>query len=165
MRTLLALALLTAPLALQLEAQRSPHETVTGTAGSAKITLTYGRPSLKNRDQATMMPAGEVWRMGADAATTLTCDKDLMIGSLSVPAGTYALFAIPGEKTWKLIVNKTAKQWGLDHEANKAEDLGQATMAVTKLTKPVEQLTLAIADGKLKIMWGTTEASVKITTK
>lgn len=112
-----------------------------------------------------MMPAGEVWRIGADAATTLTSDKDLMIGSLSVPAGTYALFAVPGEKTWKLIVNKTAKQWGLDHETNKATDLGQATMAVTKLAKPVEQLTLAIADSKLKIMWGTTEASVKITTK
>jgi hypothetical protein len=165
MRTFLALVLAAAPLAMHLEAQRSPHETVTGTAGAANITLTYGRPSLRTRDQAMMMPPGTIWRIGADDATTLKTDKDIMIGSLAVPAGTYALFAIPGEKSWKLIVNKTAKQWGLDHETNKADDLGQATMAVSKLAAPEEKLTLAIADSKLKIMWGTTEAAVKITTK
>ncbi len=162
MRTLLAFLLMAVPVA----AQRSPHETVTGTAGSAKITVTYGRPSLRGRAMGTeLAPFGKVWRIGADAATTLTTDKDIMLGTLAVPAGTYALFAIPNEKSWKLIVNKKSDQWGLDHDANKAEDLGQTNMAVTKISAPVEQLTLAIADSKLKIMWGTTEAAVKITTK
>ncbi len=162
MRTLVALLLLAAPLA----AQRSPHETITGTAGSAKITVTYGRPSLRGRPLGTeLAPYGKVWRIGADAATTLATDKDIMLGTVSVPAGTYALFAIPGEKTWKLIVNKKADQWGLDHEENKAQDLGQTNMTVTKMAAPVEQLTLAIADGKLKIMWGTTEAAVTIAAK
>lgn len=100
-----------------------------------------------------------------DAATTLTTDQPITIGTLAVSAGTYALFAIPNEKSWKLIVNKTADQWGLDHEKNKGEDLGQTSMTVTKLSAPVEQLTLAVQEGELKIMWGDTQASVKITTK
>jgi len=162
MRTLVTLLLLAAPLA----AQRSPHETVTGTAGAAKITVTYGRPSLRGRALGTeLAPYGKVWRIGADAATTLTTDKDITLGTLAVPAGTYALFAIPAEKSWKLIVNKKSDQWGLDHEENKAQDLGQTNMTVTKIAAPVEELTLAIADSKLKIMWGATEAAVTIKTK
>jgi len=162
MRTLLAFLLLAAPLA----AQRSPHETVTGTAAQAKITVTYGRPSLKGRAMGTeLAPYGKVWRIGADAATTLTTDKNIMLGTLAVPAGTYALFAIPGEKSWKLIVNKKSDQWGLDHEENKAQDLGQTNMMVTKMSAPVEQLKVAVADNMLKIMWGVTEAAVKITSK
>jgi len=161
MRTLFAFLLL----ALPATAQRSPHETITGTASGANITVTYGRPSLKGRSLAQLEPAGQVWRIGADKATTLTTDKPITMGTLSVPAGTYALFAIPNEKSWKLIVNKKSDQWGLDHEDNKSEDLGQTAMAVTSLPAPLEQLTLAVQDGQLKIMWGTTQAAVKITSK
>ncbi|MDQ6675712.1 MAG: DUF2911 domain-containing protein [Acidobacteriota bacterium] len=159
MRTLLAFVLLATPLL----SQKSPHETVTGTAGSAHITVTYGRPSLRNRTVGKeIAPYGEVWRLGADAATTLTTDKDITLGTLAVPAGTYALFALPSASGWKLIVNKTAKQWGLDYDKNKAEDLGQTDLNVTKLPQPVEQFTMAIADGKLKFMWGTTAAEAPI---
>ncbi len=162
MRTLLAVVLLISPLL----AQKSPHETVTGTVGSAHIKITYGRPSLRNRTVGKeIAPYGEVWRLGADEATTLTTDKDITLGALAVPAGTYALFALPSASGWKLIVNKTAVQWGLDSEKNKAQDLGQTNLTVTKLSQPVEQFTMAIADGKLELMWGTTAASAPIEVK
>ena len=91
----------------------SPHETVEWAVGGAKITLTYGRPFLKARKVLTdVAPEGKVWRTGADAATTLTTDKTLMIGTLMIPPGTYTLYTVPGAKTWKLAVSKQTGQWG-----------------------------------------------------
>ena len=91
----------------------SPHESVTGNVGEANLTITYGRPYKKGREiYGGLVPFDEVWRTGADEATTLETDRDLMLGALHVPAGKYALFTIPGESNWTLVVNKVADQWG-----------------------------------------------------
>ena len=66
----------------------SPHVRSEWTVDGGKITIEYGRPSLKGRSEAELMPPGKEWRTGADEATTLTTDKTLMIGSLMIPAGT-----------------------------------------------------------------------------
>jgi hypothetical protein len=109
-------------------------------------------------------PYGKVWRTGADEATILTTDKDLMVGKIHVPAGSYSLFTIPGEKEWTLVLNKTAKQWGA-FKYDQAMDLGRSPMKVEKVA-PVETLTIAIEGsgtrGTLKVSWETTAVSVPI---
>lgn len=139
----------------------SPHVRSSWTVDGANITIEYGRPSLKGRDEAKLMPPGEVWRTGADEATTLITDKPLMIGSLHVPAGTYTLFTLPGEKEWQLVVSKKTGQWGTQY--SEAQDLGRTPMTVTKNAAPVEQLTISVDDtpggGNLVVSWGTTKAS------
>ena len=139
----------------------SPHEVVEWNIQGAKITLSYGRPYLKARPLAKIDPAfemtGKVWRTGADAATTLTTDKMLMIGSLMIPAGTYTLYTVPGAKTWKLVVSKQTGQWGTEYHEDR--DLGRSDLTVSTLPKPVEQVTIGFADSAFTVDWGTVRAS------
>ncbi len=144
----------------------SPHVDVSANLGGKKITISYGRPSVKGRAIfGGLVPWGEVWRTGADEATKLTTEADIVIGGLKVPKGEYALFTIPTEKAWTLVVNKTATQWGaFKHDAK--QDLGRVPMTVTAATKPVEQFTIELVPaGKqltLKLSWDKTVASVAI---
>lgn len=167
-KTLTAALLLTAAFA---QAQRSPHETIAATIGGDHISIAYGRPYLKGRHVGgEVAPYGQVWRLGADAATLLKTDAAIDLGGLAVPAGSYALFASPTAKGWKLIVNKVADQWGLDYDKNKSEDLGSVDLNVARGGAPVEQFTMSLEStgpktGKLKFMWETTTCDVSIVVK
>jgi hypothetical protein len=148
----------------------SPHEKVSATVAGKKVTIEYGRPYKKGRvlfGKTGIVPDGEVWRTGADEASTLTTEGDLTIGSLKVPKGTYSFFTIPGEKEWTLIVNKEAKQWGsFKYDAKK--DLGRTPMTVSSAPTPAEQFTITLepqADKKsavLKLAWDTVVATVPV---
>jgi DUF2911 family protein len=145
----------------------SPHAGVTATLGGKKLTVSYGRPYAKGRAIFGGLVAwGEVWRTGADEATTFTTEADVVIGGLKVPKGEYALFTIPAEKQWTLVLNKTAKQWG-SFKYDATQDLGRAPMTVASVAKPVEQFTIEMVPaGKqltLKLSWDKTVASVAIT--
>ena len=143
----------------------SPHVRTDWTIDGAAISIEYGRPSIKGRPEAALMPPGQEWRTGADEATTLKTDKTLKFGSLSVPPGTYTLYTVPGANQWLLVVSKKTGQWGIPYPAG--EDLGRAPMKVGKTQAPVEQLTIAIDDtpagGTLRVEWGTTSASIPFT--
>jgi len=111
---------------------------------------------------------GRVWRTGADAATTLTTSKDLVIGGTTVPAGKVTLYTLPGEDQWKLILNKQTGQWGTEYDQSK--DLARVDLTKKTLSAPVDQLTIALEpgagnEGMLKISWETTELSVPFTVK
>lgn len=140
----------------------SPHVRTDWTVDGANISIEYGRPSLKGRSESELMPPGKEWRTGADEATTLTTDKPLMFGSLMVPAGKYALYTVPGDAEWQLVIVKDIPKWGIPYP--QGNDLGRVPMKVTKNTTPVEQLTITINDtpsgGELRIDWGTTSARV-----
>lgn len=144
----------------------SPHVRSEWTIDGAAISIEYGRPYLKGRTVGkTVAPYGQVWRTGADEATTLKTDKPLKFGSLAVPAGTYTLFTVPGQKEWQLVINKDTGQWGTDYV--EGLDLGRVPMTVGTTSAPVEQVTFAIDDtptgGTLRVEWGTTRASVPFT--
>jgi hypothetical protein len=144
----------------------SPHADATATLAGKKITVSYGRPSMKGRAIfGGLVPWGEVWRTGADEATTFTTEADVVIGGLKVAKGEYALFTIPTEKQWTLVLNKTAKQWGA-YKYDAAQDLGRAPMTVASVARPVEQFTIEMVPaGKqltLKLSWDKTVASVAI---
>ncbi|MFN0119910.1 MAG: DUF2911 domain-containing protein [Blastocatellia bacterium] len=163
------LILLVAAAAIVALAQRqraSPHETVELTLNGKKISIVYGRPYAKGRQvMGGLVPYGQVWRTGADEATKLTTEVDLMLGDLHVPKGTYSLFTLPAADGWKLIVNKKADQWGA-FSYNQAEDLGRAAMTVKALTAPVEQFTISLAGsggkGTLKMEWEKASATIAI---
>lgn len=143
----------------------SPHVRSEWTIDGANISIEYGRPRLKGRAESQLMPPGEVWRTGADEATTLKTDKPLKFGTLSVPAGTYTLYTVPGATEWQLVVSKKTGQWGIPYPTG--SDVGRAPMKVGKTAAPVEDLTIAIDDtaagGTLKVEWGTTSASIPFT--
>jgi hypothetical protein len=114
-----------------------------------------------------LVPYGQVWRTGADEATTLETDATLDINGLKVPAGKYALFTVPTPNSWTLIVDKTAKQWGAFSYKGGATDLGRTEMRVSKSGPPVEQFTITLtpAGGNaatLKMEWEQTAASVPV---
>jgi len=163
----LAMVLGTAGFLFAQRQRVSPHETVNATIGGKKITIEYGRPYKKGRNlwADPIAPYGKVWRAGADEATKLTTDADLMIGSVHVPAGKYSLFAIPGEKQWTLVVNKVADQWGA-FKYDQTQDLGRTSMKV-ETAPETEQFTIAIepkggSNATLRMTWGTVSATAPI---
>lgn len=165
---LLALATMIGLAAAQMK-RISPHETTELALNGKKITVTYGRPSLKGRKVGVeLAPYGQVWRTGADEATVLKTEDDLTIGNLAVPKGSYAIFTLPSESGWKLIVNKVANQWGaFDYDAK--QDLGRVDMKVAKTSAPVEQFTITLSKsgggGVIKLEWENTSASVDFQAK
>ncbi|HEX2060290.1 MAG TPA: DUF2911 domain-containing protein, partial [Thermoanaerobaculia bacterium] len=107
-----------------------------------------------------LVPYGKVWRTGANAATTLSTDFDLMIGGLHVPKGKYSLYTIPGEKEWTLIVNKQTGQWGTNYDEK--QDLGRVKMAVAPVKNTVETFVIGIDEKALTMTWENTRASVPV---
>lgn len=145
----------------------SPHVKSVWVVDGANLAVEYGRPSLKGRADADVMPAGKPWRTGADEATVLTTDKALKFGTLSLAPGTYTINTQPGDKEWQLIVGKLGKpnQWGVPY--NSSLEIGRAPMTAGKTKAPVEQVTISIDDtpggGTLRVEWGTTSASIPFT--
>lgn len=91
----------------------SPKSVVTQTVGLTDFTVTYSRPGVKGRKiWGGLVPYGEVWRTGANEATTLALSGEATIGGKKVPAGEYSLYTIPGEKEWTVIVSTEKGAWG-----------------------------------------------------
>lgn len=117
MKRLLPLPLLlVATLAAAEEArlpQASPAARAALTVGITDVEIAYHRPGVKGRQiWGGLVPFGQVWRLGANDATTISFSTPVQVEGRDVPAGTYGLFAIPGPETWTLILNKQPKQWG-----------------------------------------------------
>ena len=170
--TLLLVVTLAAAGAVPAMAQQKPPLSPPGqaaaTIGAATITIDYARPSMRGRKiMGELVPYDKVWRTGANAATTLKTSAALEIGGALVPAGTYTLYTLPGEKAWKLIVNKQTGQWGTQYD--QAQDLARVDLKVEALPQPVEQFTISIdkADkgGVLKLAWENTEVTAAIAVK
>lgn len=93
--------------------QASPRGSVSRTIGVTEVTVDYHSPGVKGRTiWGDLVPFGEVWRLGANNATTIELSSPVRMNGIEVPAGKYALFAIPGETEWTVIVNSQAQQWG-----------------------------------------------------
>ena len=149
--------------------QLSPRDTVRASAGGASLLIDYGRPAKRGRVifGSTIVPWGEVWRTGANAATQFRTDKALEMGGVVVPAGFYTLWTIPSPTGWKLLVNGETGQWGTAHKAER--DLYQLDMTVSALPAPVERFTISVTPGAqggtLNLDWDTTRASIPFTVR
>jgi hypothetical protein len=171
------LLIVAATLSAQQGPPKSPPATETATIGGKAITITYNSPKVNGRAGQIFTKDGlishnphyPVWRGGANAATKLHTDADLSIGDLTVPKGDYTLFVnISDPDNWELIVNKQTGQWGLAYD--KAQDLGQVKMTMSKPSALIEDLKYTIKEsapgkGELSLAWENHIASVEIAAK
>jgi hypothetical protein len=146
MTTLIAAATLLVFAQQDKSKRPSPPATAEAMVTGKKISIDYSRPSMKGRKVfGGIVPYGQVWRTGANEATTLTTEADLQIGTLAVPKGTYTVYTIPEQGQWTLIVNKQTGQWGTEYA--QGQDLGRVPMKVSKTNKPVEMFTIYRTEG------------------
>jgi tetratricopeptide (TPR) repeat protein len=146
----------------------SPTQTVRQDFGISSVELVYSRPGIKGRKIfGDLVPYGQVWRTGANSATRLKFNDDVMIGGQALKAGEYALYTIPGESEWQIIINKGSANWGTDYKQE--DDLFRVKVKSVKMDAPVESFTMQFANVKpasmeLHIMWDKTAVAIPITT-
>jgi Protein of unknown function (DUF2911) len=136
------------------------------------IKVDYSSPRAKGRkifgaaSEKALVPYGEIWRTGANDATTFVTDTNLTVGGKAIPAGSYTIFTIPNAGKWTLIVNKKTAEWGIPYKYE-ADELARVDMQVSKTPAPVENFTIAFdqAGSKctLRMEWENTRATVDIT--
>ena len=167
------LALLTLDLASLAFAQASrpspPASADCKFADGKSIKTDYSSPRMKGRKiYGGLVPYGEVWRTGANDATTFVTDANLTVGGKDVPAGSYSIFTVPNADRWTLIISKKTGEWGIPYKYE-ADELGRVDMKVSKLASPVENFTISYdsAGGacSMHLDWESTRASVDIVEK
>jgi len=136
-------------------------------ADGKSITVDYSSPRAKGRKvYGGLVPYGEVWRAGANEATTFVTTADLMVGGTHVPAGSYTLYAVPNAERWTLVISKKTGQWGTPYPGADF-DFARIDMKASTLPAPVENFTIALdktgSGCTLRMDWETTRASVDIT--
>lgn len=137
--------------------------------GGKTIKTDYSSPRMKGRKiYGDLVPFGQVWRTGANEATTFVTTADVVVGGKTVPAGSYTIFTIPNADKWTLIINKKTGEWGIPYKYE-SDELARVDMKVSKLPSPVENFTIAYEKAgngcTLQMDWETTRASVAISTK
>lgn len=149
--------------------QASPKASVSQQVGLTEFAVSWSSPAVRGRTVfGELVPFGEVWRTGANAATTLTASRDFYLGETKVPAGTYALFTIPNRERWTVILNTDHQQWGsFQYDASK--DVARIDVEVEPLERPRERLTFVFADTThdrtfLEIQWDRTGVRVPLGT-
>lgn len=149
--------------------KHSPEQNLEYKIQDVEFKLNYSQPSKKGREIfGALVPYGEVWRTGANEPSTFTTSKAISFGGVQVPAGTYSLWTIPGEKEWTVILNNGSYDWGVSMKgvASRIAENDVATVVVQakELNDVVEKLTIEINDNptRLDLMWDKTAVSVLI---
>ena len=129
------------------------------------VVVTYSRPYVRGRVIfGEVVGYGAVWRTGANEATALSTNVDLIIGGTEVPSGDYTLYTIPEQDRWTLIVNRQTGQWGTAYDDS--QDLARIEMDVEPTNWLVELFTIRIDSAglgaELLIEWENTRARVLI---
>ena len=144
-----------------LQAQASGRGTASATIGGTHVSIDYGRPSLNGRDPLSLIHPGDVWRVGANAPTTIESDKNLDFGGTRVEKGKHILlirYVQPGK--WELIVSsQSAMQYTPDAK------LAEVPMTLTKGEDSTEVMTISLTakgnDGVIELAWGTMRLSAR----
>jgi len=149
--------------------QPSTTQTIKQNFGLSSVELSYSRPNLKGRKAiGELVPFGNVWRTGANQATTLTFGEEVTIGDKKIPAGKYGLLSIPGKDSWTLIITKQLDV--TSPAAYKQEsDVVRVSVKPAALKENVETFTMQFANVKsntceLNLQWENTSISLPIST-
>lgn len=148
----------------------SPHARAACKFADGKtITVNYSSPRMRGRKIfGDLVPFGEVWRAGADEATTFVPNVDVIAGGKNVPAGRYTFFTLPTPTKWTLIVSKQTGEWGIPYPGEQF-DFARMEMKVAKLPSPLENFTISFdqtgSSCAMKLDWETTRASIEVAEK
>lgn len=126
----------------------SPKDTVEFKLNDLKLEVFYNRPSKKNRAIfGALVPFNQVWRTGANEASTFETNQALEVQGMSLPIGKYTLWTVPKDTTWVVIFNSKQYPWGVDSDMkpswNPNYDVLNIEIPVQKLPSAVEQFTIA----------------------
>lgn len=150
--------------AQETKQKASPPATASGKIGTTDVVVNYSSPGVKGRTiWGELVPYGKVWRAGANEATTVTFDKDVMVEGKALPAGTYSFYTIPTEDKWTVIFNKTAKQWGTQYDER--HDALRVMVTPRKSKTMSERLKYDVTKDAIVLSWENLEVPVKVTAK
>ncbi len=154
--------------------KHSPEGTVEMTQGNTEISVFYNRPGKKGREIfGGLVPYNEVWRTGANEATTFTTNKNLVIDNQTLPAGKYTIWTIPDEDNWAVIFNDKMYSWGVSiskggaASRNPDNDVLKTMVPVEKMDEVVELFTISLEESPmaLTMSWDQTRVRVPIQIK
>ena len=146
----------------------SPTQTIKQDFALGNIELTYSRPSIKGRKIfGDLVPYNAVWRTGANAATIIKFNDPVEIGGKKIDTGSYALYSIPNDGSWEIILNKGITNWGSDGY-KQTDDVVRFKVNTMKMKDAAESFTMQFANIKpesceLHIMWDKTAVAIPIT--
>src|ERR1700682_3350486 len=135
-------------------------------ADGKTIAVAYSSPRMRGRKIfGDLVPYGEVWRAGADDATSFVTNTDLVVGGKNVPSGKYTLFTFPTQSKWTLIVSQQSGEFGIPYPGEKF-DFARMEMKLSNLPSPIENFTISFDPAgtscTMKLDWETTRASIDI---
>lgn len=156
---------------LTSNAKKSPPATVTFSQGNLDVKVTYCRPSKRERrifgekGEGALVPYGEYWRLGANAATEITFAKNTTFAGQPVSAGIYRMYAIPGKSAWKVVLNSQTGKWGA-FSPNHDKDVLTVEVPATTTPDKQEQFTISFAPegsgAKMDFSWDGTLVRVPL---
>ena len=146
----------------------SPTQTVKQDFAMGSIEIVYSRPSSKGRKVfGDLVPMRKLWRTGANQPTKITFSEAVELGGKKVEAGSYALYSIPSDESWEIILNKGLSNWGIDGY-KETEDVVRFKVMPAKTKNMVETFTIQFANIKpesceIQIQWEQTTVSIPVT--
>jgi hypothetical protein len=157
---------------LPLATRKSPLDSLSFKVGTASVKLCFGRPSARGRTMigGEAVPFGKLWRTGANEPTMIHTTAPIVIAGVAVPAGSYSIYSIPGQKEWHIIVNRSITQWGHESQytdAVRAQEVGHGMASSSSLESPVETLIFRTEAGQggavnLLLEWEKTRVTIPI---
>jgi len=145
----------------------SPACTLKQRVGLTDIEVVYSRPGVKNRTIfGGIVPYGQVWRTGANQATTISFSTPVKLEGVDIPAGEYAMFTIPGENEWTVIISKNAAQWG-SFQYNEKDDVARFKVTPVTLAESIETFTIEFnhirdESAVLNLVWDKTVVPIHV---
>ena len=145
--------------------RKSPPRVATGAIDGVEVTVNYGSPSMRDREiWGALVPYGQLWRTGANEATTIEFSGDVTVEGQDLAAGKYALLTIPEEGTWTVIFNTATDLWGASGY-DESKDALRVNVTPQALDEAVEAMEFSVEDGKVIMRWSDLAVPVSVAGK
>ena len=146
------------------EGRQSPLQELRFSTGGGDALLCYGAPSARGREiMGGLVPFDAPWRVGANEPTTLHLSAATSVGGVTVGAGSYSLYATPGESEWEFHLNSNFDRWGIPIDAEvRATEVGSFSATPSATAEMVEMMTFEHVDGALRLSWENTQIDIPV---